>query len=30
MEGSRYCRTIREFLETYKTKKCGIAYEHNE
>jgi hypothetical protein len=30
MEASRYCRGIREFLESYKTKKCSITYEHNE
>lgn len=26
VEGLRYCRAIKEFLENYKTKKCHINY----
>lgn len=29
-EASRYCRSIRDFLESYKTKKCGASHEHDE
>lgn len=30
VEGLRYCRNIKEFLEVYKTKMCSNKEKHNE